>query len=148
MRNRDVTAGVFIVAGVILFSVGIFLIGSQRKTFSRNFEVYTQFADLNGLMKGTKVQVAGSGAGEVTDIVVPQSPDAPFRIRLRIDERFNSLVRADSVAVIATEGVIGDKFVQVRPGSAQVAEAAPGSTLPSKVAVDMTQMMEKSARLL
>jgi phospholipid/cholesterol/gamma-HCH transport system substrate-binding protein len=81
MRNRDVTAGVFIVAGMILFSVGIFLIGSQRKTFSRNFEVYTQFADLNGLMKGTKVQVAGSGAGEVTEIVVPQSPDAPFRIR-------------------------------------------------------------------
>lgn len=148
MRNRDVTVGAFLIAGVVLFSVGIFLIGSQRKTFSRNFEVYTEFADLNGLMKGTKVQVAGSGAGEVTDIVVPESPDARFRIRLRIDERFHSIVRADSVAIIATEGIIGDKFVQIRPGSAQVAEATPGSTLPSKVAVDMNQMMEKSARLL
>jgi len=148
MRNRDMTVGIFLIAGLVLFSVGVFLIGSQRKTFSRNFEVYTEFADLDGLMKGAKVQVAGSGAGEVTDILVPESPAARFRIRLRIDERFHSIVRADSVAMIATEGVIGDKFVQIRPGSAQVAEAAPGSTLPSKVGVDMDQMMEKSARLL
>jgi phospholipid/cholesterol/gamma-HCH transport system substrate-binding protein len=52
------------------------------------------------------------------------------------------------VAVIATEGVMGDKFVQIHPGSAQAAEAAPGSTLPGKVAVDINQMVEKSARLL
>jgi phospholipid/cholesterol/gamma-HCH transport system substrate-binding protein len=148
MRNRDLTVGAFLIAGVLLFSIGIFLIGSQRKTFSRSFEVYAEFADLNGLIKGAKVQVAGSGAGEVTDILVPGSPDAPFRIRLRIEERFHSMVRADSIVIIATEGVIGDKFVQIRPGSAQVAEAVPGSTLPSKVGLDISQMIEKSAGLL
>ena len=148
MRNRDLTVGSFLIAGVVLFTLGIFLIGSQRKTFSRDFEVYTEFADLNGLMKGAKVQVAGSGAGEVTDIIVPESPDGRFRLRLRIQERFHSLVRADSIAVIVTEGVIGDKFIQIRPGSAHVAQATAGSTLPSKVAVDMNQMMDKSARLL
>jgi phospholipid/cholesterol/gamma-HCH transport system substrate-binding protein len=148
IRNRDLTVGVFLIAGVLMFTVGIFLIGGQRKTFSRNFEVYTEFADVSGLMKGAKVQVAGSGAGEVTDILVPDSPDARFRLRLRIDERFHSMVRADSVAVIATEGVIGDKFIQISAGSAQSVEAAPGSTLSSKTAVDMAQMMEKGARLL
>lgn len=148
MRSRDLTVGIFLIAGVTLFSIGIFLIGSQRKTFSQDFEVYTEFADLNGLTKGAMVQVAGSRAGEVTDIVVPDSPDARFRIRLRIEERFHSLVRADSVAFIATEGVMGDKLVQVHPGSARVSEAAAGSTLPSKVSFDISQMMEKSAQLL
>ena len=148
MRSRDWTIGVFLIAGVILFSIGIFLIGSQRKTFSQDFEVYTEFADLNGLMKGAMVQVAGSRAGEVSDIFVPDSPDGRFRIRLRIEERFHSLVRTDSVAVIVTEGVMGDKFVQVRTGSAQVAEVTPGATLPSKVSFDIGQMMEKSAQLL
>jgi len=148
IRNRDLTVGVFLIVGVVLFTVGIFLIGSQRQTFSRNFDVYTQFSDLNGLMKGAKVQVAGSAAGEVRDILVPESPDGRFRLRLKIDERFHSMVRADSVAVISTEGVIGDKFVQILAGSAQFAEAAPGSTLPSKTGIDMALMMEKSARLL
>lgn len=148
MRKRDLSVGIFLIAGVVLFSVGIFLIGSQSKAFSRSFEVCTEFADLNGLMKGAKVQVAGSVAGEVTSILVPESPDGRFRLRLRIEERYHSIVRADSVAVIATEGVLGDKFVQIRAGSAQVAEAVPGSTLPGKVAVDINQMMEKSARLL
>ena len=61
MRSRDATVGVFLIAGLVLFSLGIFLMGSQRKTFTQNFEVYTEFADVNGLMKGAKVQVAGSG---------------------------------------------------------------------------------------
>jgi phospholipid/cholesterol/gamma-HCH transport system substrate-binding protein len=148
MRNRDLSVGIFLIAGVVLFSAGIFLIGNQRKAFSRTFEVYTEFADVDGLMKGAKVEVAGSSAGEVTDILVPGSPDARFRILLRINERFHSMVRADSIAIIETEGLIGDKFVQIRPGSAEVVEADPGSTLPSKVAVDMNQMMEKSAKLL
>jgi phospholipid/cholesterol/gamma-HCH transport system substrate-binding protein len=148
MRNRDISVGVFLIAGVILFSFGIFFIGSQRKTFSPSFEVYAEFANLNGLMKGAKVQVAGSGAGEVMDIFVPDSPDGHFRVRLRIDERFHMLVRADSVASIATEGMIGDAFVQIRPGSARVAEVAPGSTLPGQAGADMSQMLEKSARLL
>ncbi|PWU10529.1 MAG: hypothetical protein C5B47_02055 [Verrucomicrobia bacterium] len=116
MRKRDLTVGIFLIAGVVLFSVSIFLIGSQRKTFSPSFEVFAAFADLDGLMKGARVQVGGSVAGEVTHIVVPESPGAPFCLRLRIEERFHSIVRADSVAVISTEGIIGDKFVQIRPG--------------------------------
>jgi phospholipid/cholesterol/gamma-HCH transport system substrate-binding protein len=94
------------------------------------------------------VRVVGLDAGEVVDIAVPRSPTAKFRLRLRLEERVHPIVRADSTVTIATEGVIGDKFLLIHAGNTQAAEAASGATLPSKEPLDMADLMEKSAGLL
>jgi phospholipid/cholesterol/gamma-HCH transport system substrate-binding protein len=148
MQKRNLTVGIFLVAGVALFTLGLFLIGSQHKVFARHFEVYAEFADIHGLTKGGKVRVAGLDAGEVVDIAVPRSPTAKFRLRLRLEEGVHAIVRADSTVTIATEGVVGDKFLLIHAGSTQAAEAASGATLPSKEPLDMADLMEKSAGLL
>jgi phospholipid/cholesterol/gamma-HCH transport system substrate-binding protein len=133
---------------VILFGCVIFLISSQHGAFSRHFAVFTEFADLNGLTKGAKVQVAGLSAGEITDISIPKTPGTPFRIRLRIDNQFHPLVRTDSFVTIATQGVVGDKFLLIHPGTARAAEASAGSTLPGKDTVSMDELMANGADLL
>jgi phospholipid/cholesterol/gamma-HCH transport system substrate-binding protein len=124
MSNRNITVGVFVAAGVSLFTFGIFLIGNQHKVFARHFDVYTEFANLDGIAKGAKVRVAGMDAGEVVDIGVPDRPPAKFRLKLSIEQRLHALVRADSVVTIATEGVVGDKFLLVHQGGKQSSEAA------------------------
>ena len=148
MRSRDLTVGIFLIAGVILFACAIFLISSQHGAFAPHFDIYTELGDLDGLTKGAKVQVAGLGAGEVTDIAIPKAPGTPFRIRLRIDDRFHPLVRTDSFVTIATQGVVGDKFLLIHPGTARSAEASAGSTLPGKDAVSMDDLMTGGAELL
>jgi phospholipid/cholesterol/gamma-HCH transport system substrate-binding protein len=148
MSNRNITVGIFVVGGVSLFTVGIFLIGNQHKVFARHFDVYTEFADLDGIAKGTKVRVAGMDAGEVVDIVVPDRSPAKFRLKLNIEQRLHVLVRTDSVVTIATEGVVGDKFLLVHQGDQQTSEAASLTTLPSKEPLDLSDLMEKSAGML
>jgi phospholipid/cholesterol/gamma-HCH transport system substrate-binding protein len=148
MSNRSITVGVFVATGVSLFALGIFLIGNQHKAFARHFDVYTEFADLDGIAKGTKVRVAGMDAGEVVDIGVPDRPRAKFRLKLSIEQRLHVLVRTDSVVTIATEGVVGDKFLLVHQGGQQNSEAASLTTLPSKEPLDLADLMEKSAGML
>jgi phospholipid/cholesterol/gamma-HCH transport system substrate-binding protein len=148
MSNRNITVGIFVAAGVSLFSVGLFLIGNQHKTFARHFEVYAEFANLDGVAKGAKVRVAGMDAGEVVDIGVPDRPLAKFRVKLSIEQRLHVLVRSDSVVTIATEGVVGDKFLLVHQGGQQTSEAGPLTTLPSKEPLDLSDLMEKSAGML
>jgi phospholipid/cholesterol/gamma-HCH transport system substrate-binding protein len=131
MSNRNITVGIFVAAGVSLFTVGIFLIGNQHKAFARHFNVYTEFANLDGVAKGAKVRVAGMDAGEVVDIGVPDRPPAKFRLKLSIEQRLRVLVRTDSVVTIATEGVVGDKFLLVHQGGQQTSEAAPLTAAPS-----------------
>ncbi|MGD0446637.1 MAG: MlaD family protein [Edaphobacter sp.] len=148
MSNRNITVGIFVAAGVSLFTFGIFLIGNQQKAFARHFDVYTEFANLDGVAKGAKVRVAGMDAGEVVDIAVPDRPPAKFRLKLRIEQRLHVLVRTDSVVTIATEGVVGDKFLLVNQGGQQTSEAASLTTLPSKEPLDLSDLMEKSAGML
>src|ERR1700679_2277218 len=148
MPNRNITVGIFVVAGAALFTLGIFLIGIQHKAFARHFAVYTEFANLDGVAKGTKVRVAGMDAGEVVDIGVPYRPPGKFRLKLSIEQRLHVLVRTDSVVTIATEGVVGDKFLLVHQGGQQTSEAASLTTLPSKEPLDLSDLMEKSAVML
>src|SRR4051794_26248134 len=111
MANRSFTVGLFVIAGLTLFTVGLFLVGNRVEAFARHMDFYAEFTDLAGLSKGAKVQVGGMNAGQILDIVIPDSPSSRFRVKLRINEKLHGLVRTDSVATIGTEGVVGDTFV-------------------------------------
>jgi phospholipid/cholesterol/gamma-HCH transport system substrate-binding protein len=110
MSTRYFVVGLFIIAGLALFALGIFLVGNRHEAFSRHLSLYTEFPDLNGLTKGSKVRVAGMDAGEVTKIDVPGSPNSRFRVQMRINEQLHGLVRTDSIVTVDTEGVVGDIF--------------------------------------
>lgn len=143
MKSRNVVVGLFVAAGLILFAVGLFLIGNRHQAFAPHIEFYAEFRDLSGLAKGAKVQVGGMDAGQILDIGVPDSPSAKFRVRLRIDEKFAGLVRTDSLATIGTAGVVGETFLLIRPGSASAQAAAALATLPSKEPVELADLLDQ-----
>ncbi len=148
MWNRNVGVGIFVILGTALFGLGIFLIGNQHNVFGKHIELFTEFKTLNGLAQGAKVQVAGFDAGEVTEISVSKSPSAGFRLKLQLNTQVRDLVRNDSVATIATEGIVGDKFVMIGAGSPTSPEAAPFTTLQSKETSDMAELIQKSTALV
>jgi phospholipid/cholesterol/gamma-HCH transport system substrate-binding protein len=143
MKNRNVVVGLFVSAGLILFTVGLFLIGNRHQAFAPHIEFYAEFRDLSGLAKGSKVQVGGMDAGQILDIGVPDSPSAKFRLRLRIDEKFRGLVRTDSRATIGTAGVVGETFLLIKPGSANAQAASAFSTLPSKEPIELADLLDQ-----
>src|SRR6185369_4872116 len=107
MRNRNVNVGLFVLAGLLLFGAGMFLIGDRRQAFGQHVEYFADFEDLAGLSQGAEVRVGGLAAGEVISIGVPDSPSSRFRGRWRINGNLRRLVRADSLVTIQTEGVVG-----------------------------------------
>jgi phospholipid/cholesterol/gamma-HCH transport system substrate-binding protein len=142
-RFRAAAVGAFVIAGVLLFGAGLFLIGDRRMLFSDTFEVYAEFANISGLQDGAKVRVAGMDAGEVDSIHVPPGPSAPFRVKLRIREDLHPIIRVDSVATIQTDGLVGNKFVQVDAGTDQAAVVAPGGTVRSREPFDLSAMLQR-----
>jgi phospholipid/cholesterol/gamma-HCH transport system substrate-binding protein len=70
-NTRLAAVGAFVVGGILLFAVGLFLIGSRRMLFSDTFEVYAEFSQIAALDNGAKVRVSGMDAGEVESIRVP-----------------------------------------------------------------------------
>jgi phospholipid/cholesterol/gamma-HCH transport system substrate-binding protein len=146
--SRLIGVGAFIIGGLALFAVGLFLVGDRRGLFAHNFEIYTEFTKLAGLENGATVRVAGMDAGEVTEIHVPSGPTAKFRVRFRVREDLHPVVRTDSVASIQTEGVVGNKFLQVEGGSEKVPEAPANSTIPSRDPFDIADLLQQMSDTL
>jgi phospholipid/cholesterol/gamma-HCH transport system substrate-binding protein len=143
MENRLPIVGAFVIGGVLLFAVGLFLIGDRRMLFSDSFELYAEFAQIGGLQNGAKVRVGGMDAGEVQTIQVPNTPSARFRVQLRVREDMHQLLRLDSVATIQTDGLVGNKFVQVEAGTDGSPQVPEGGTIQSREPFDLATMLEK-----
>ncbi len=146
--SRLVAVGAFVIGGLVLFAVGLFLVGDRRGLFAHNFEVYTEFTKLAGLENGATVRVAGMDAGEVTEIHVPTGPGAKFRVRFRVRDKLHPVVRADSVASIQTEGIVGNKFLQVEGGTNRAPEAPSDSTIPSRDPFDIADLLQQMSDTL
>lgn len=139
--NRNVAVGLFVLIGFALFTAGLFLIGNRHEAFQKHLTLYTEFADISGLAKGSKVEVGGMDAGRIEEIAIPNSPLSKFRIRFRISDTFRGLVRNDSIASITTTGLVGDTYLSVGPGSNASPSAAPDSTLGSKEPIELADLV-------
>src|SRR3954454_21384893 len=148
MKMTNVSIGLFVIGGVFLFGVGMFLIGDRQQFFSHHSEYYSDFVNLAGLTKGSKVRVSGMDSGEVVSIGVPESPSSSFRVKWRIDAKLRGLVRTDSVAIIATEGVVGGTYLAVRTGSPKASQAAEFATIPSKEPTELADLLVRGNTLL
>ncbi len=140
---NKVLVGIFVGGCLLLFGVGLFLIGDSNKLFTKSFEVYAEFSKITGIANGSKVRVAGMDAGTVTDIEVPSQPEGKFRIHFRIVEKLHPIVRQDSIASIQTDGLLGNKYLQVNAGSPSVAMAQDKSLIASTEPFDWSDLMDQ-----
>jgi phospholipid/cholesterol/gamma-HCH transport system substrate-binding protein len=141
--NRTALVGAFVLGGLLLFAVGLFLIGNRRMLFEKTFEAHAEFSNIAGLQNGAIVRVAGMDAGEVTRIDAPTGPSGRFRVRMRIKEDLHPLIRVDSVATIQNDGLVGNKFVQVQAGTDQAQVVADRGTIQSQEPFDLATMLQK-----
>jgi phospholipid/cholesterol/gamma-HCH transport system substrate-binding protein len=148
MGMKKESIGLFVIGGLVLFGIGMFLIGDRHQLFARHAEYSTEFTNLSGLTTGAKVRVSGLDAGEVLSIGVPDSPAARFRLRFRIDARLRALVRSDSVVTIDREGIVGGTYLSVRPGSSEAPQADALATIPSAEATELSALLTSTAGLL
>jgi phospholipid/cholesterol/gamma-HCH transport system substrate-binding protein len=135
--------GVFVLSAVLLFSVGLFLIGNRHKAFAHHVDFFTKLNNVNGLSPGTKVRVSGLEAGQVTSIEIPDRPSAKFRLKLHVDNKLHNLIRNDSFVTVESDGLVGDKFLLIHEGSDQDQEAVSGTILPAKEPIELSAVIAK-----
>ena len=141
--KRLAAVGAFVIGGILLFAIGIFLIGSRRMMFGDTFHVYAEFAEVAALEKGAKVRVAGMDGGEIEEIRVPPGPSAKFRVRMRVRSDLHPIIRLDSVATIQNDGLVGNKYVQIEAGTERSPIVPDQGTIRSREPFDFTDLLQK-----
>jgi phospholipid/cholesterol/gamma-HCH transport system substrate-binding protein len=146
--NRLAAVGAFVIGGLLLFAVGLFLIGDRRMLFGNTFVVFAEFEGIAGLDNGATVRVGGMQAGEVEVIQVPSGPSSRFRVRMRVRNDLRPLIRVDSVASIQNDGLVGNKFVQIEPGTEAAAIVADSGTIRSREPFDLADLLDQMSKTI
>ncbi|MEQ8708547.1 MAG: MlaD family protein [Rhodospirillales bacterium] len=106
-----------IMGAVVLVIAGLFmLVAYNTVSFApdRGYELTASFLKVGGLQRGNDVRIAGIKVGTVVDQSLdPVTYDAIIRINVNEGIR----LPVDSEASIASEGLLGGAYLQVKPGS-------------------------------
>lgn len=110
-----VRLGLFVAGGLLIFGVAIFLIGKQKQLFDSVFKLSTRFHNVSGLQVGNNVRFSGINVGTVESITIVN--DSTVRVNMIIKNDVQSFIKTDCEVMVGSEGVIGDKVLNITQGS-------------------------------
>ncbi len=137
-RGLELKVGVFVVVGFLLLFGAIWSLGGEESFFDKTYTLHTSFSDVAGLRDGATVQVAGMSAGLVRNIRFSSKPeDKELHVDLVISQRYQDRIRKDSLATVATQGVLGDKYINLSVGTPTQPELKDGEWIQRKNPTDL-----------
>jgi phospholipid/cholesterol/gamma-HCH transport system substrate-binding protein len=146
--SREFRLGLFIVITLGILVTGVFLIGSKQALFHSTYRVNANFRNVTGLTPGADVRVGGIQQGTVRRIDLPKRPDGDVSVVMDLRSETRDVVKRDSLAAIKSEGMVGDKYVEISFGSPEGQGLKDGDTLKSEPPVDISDLFNKANQIL
>jgi len=147
MKKKSINAiklGVFVLTGLILLIFSLYLVGKNKSIFGTRFELKAHFKDVNGLLVGNNVRFSGIDAGSVLDITILN--DTVIEVTMNLNNDIKGFIRNNSVASIGTDGLIGNRVVNIEPMGGDQPFVKGGERLPSREEVNTDQMLQTLSR--
>lgn len=129
MKNRfspDFAVGVSALLGLLIM-VYISLEVNDTGSFGKTVSYYAKFDTASGVVKRSPLEIAGIMVGYVENIVLDGD-----RARLIFRVRRDTAIYEDGLVQIKDRGVLGDKYIQLHPGTATKARILPDGEIPSR----------------
>lgn len=147
MTNRtinNVKLGVFVLAGLLFLIMLLYMIGKNRNLFGSNFVLKARFENVQGLKSGNNVRYAGIEVGTVKKIIIIN--DTTIEVVMIIEDKMKSVIRKNAIVSIATDGLVGNKVVNIIANKEPADVAADGDMLLSKKPVDTDDLLRTFSR--
>ncbi|NHA03382.1 MCE family protein [Mucilaginibacter sp. HC2] len=138
--ENNTKLGVFTLAGLLVLIFSFYMIGKNHNLFGGDFEVKVRFSNLNGLIAGNNVLYSGIQAGTVKNIELLN--DTAIEVILSIDPKVSAFIHQDAIATIGTEGLMGNKIINIQPGMGKGQVIHKGDYLQTRKAVNTDAMLQ------
>ena len=137
--------GVFVVFALLSLTVGIFLIGNKEFLFNPTYRLKTDFQNVSGLENGSEVRVGGIHEGTVSGIDLPTEPGGKVTVEMKLHIATKDIIRKDSIASIKTEGLLGDKYIEISFGTGKAQAVQNDDLIASEAPVDFGEQAKSLA---
>lgn len=141
-HSLEMIVGIFMVAGFLAFGYLALQLGEVSwLTSGRTYSLKAEFDNVSGVKKGSAIQLAGVVVGSVEKVEL--SPDNVALVHLRLDKGIQ--VPADSIASVKSQGIIGDKYIQISLGGDPEILKEQGMITETESAIDIESLISKFA---
>lgn len=137
---NSVKLGVFVLSGLAFLIFLLFMIGRNKSLFGSSYLLKAKFENVQGLIPGNNVRYSGIQAGTVKNIKIIN--DTTIEVSMMIETEMQDIIRLDAIASIGTDGIVGNKVVNIGPGKQNAELAQEGDFIFSKMPIDTDQILK------
>ena len=123
-RSIEVKVGILILVSLGILAAFVLIMGGL--SFEKTYTIFVDFDNPGGLQSGAPVRVAGVKVGKVSELrfmggkIDPKTNRRTLvRAKLSVEERVKDSIHDDADFYVTTQGVLGEQFLAIEPGSPQ-----------------------------
>lgn len=138
----EIFVGIFLVIGFLAFGWLALQLGEVPwLTDSHTYILNAEFDNISGLKTGGNVQIAGVNIGSVREVRL--SKDDTAIVTMQIKRGIE--IPLDSIASVKTQGIMGDKFIQLSIGGDEKMFKEGGTITDTESSIDLESLISKFA---
>lgn len=123
-KSIEVKVGVLILVSLGILAAFVLIMGGL--SFEKTYTLYVDFDNPGGMQSGAPVRIAGVKVGKVSELAFMGGKIDPktnrrtlVRAKLAVEQRVKDSIREDADFYVTTQGVLGEQFLAIEPGSPQ-----------------------------
>jgi phospholipid/cholesterol/gamma-HCH transport system substrate-binding protein len=137
---NNVKLGLFVLGGLLFLVILLYMIGKNRSLFGDTYILKARFENAQGLVAGNNVRFSGIQAGTVKKLQILS--DTVIEVTMIIEKKMQKVIRKNAIASIGTDGLVGNKVVNIVTAKQPAALAEEDDILASKKAVSTDEMLQ------
>jgi phospholipid/cholesterol/gamma-HCH transport system substrate-binding protein len=143
-QRINILVGLFVLVGLMALAFLAISMGGGRFSLpeGHHYQLSARFTNANGLKTGSTVAIAGVPVGEVKRITL-KPDDMSAMVTFEVDSSL--MLDDDTVAAIHSSGLLGEKFIALKPGGSGVALKPGALIVDTQSTVDLEDLIAKFA---
>ncbi len=137
--GQRVQLGLFVTLAAMIFIAAVYFMGNKQNVFGRFFRLETTFRQIGGLREGSNVRYMGVSVGTVESTSILS--DTSIQIVMLIQDESRKYIRKNAIASIGTDGLVGEKVIDINPGTGKDNLVDSGDVLSSKEQVSTDELL-------
>ena len=147
LKWSQLKVGLTVFIACVILAVLILLMSGTGGWFTPKLALKAYFDNAGGLRQGAAVSLDGVPIGNVTRIRVTSDPSrklVPVEVTMKVNRRFHESLHKNSLATLATAGVLGETYIDIDSSSGTGPLAENGDVLPTRSQPDIQDVVRAS----
>lgn len=141
----ELRVGLFVLVALVVLALGVFYVTGAEGFWVPKIRLRTYMAKVDQLQTGAPVTLDGLPIGNVESFGLNPSPSDKahnMMVVMRINKKYQDQIRTDSTATLATEGLFGNRYVEITRGVTGKV-IGPNGTVPGNIVPEMSDVVQR-----